>query len=297
MKVAIVTPYRNEPEPWVRALIDSVTAQRHPVTHVLVGDGLHNPAFEGEGRMALSLPQATGDSGGTPRAAGGLWARENGFDIVAYADAGDRLDREFAATLVRARQSLGAEVISVPHAYYDRNLRPARNLSGQHMGIWAHGAARQIGGTFYNFLPARGLALAGRALDHVGDWTRVPKVLSRVGDLFLSQALISRPYVVVWLGQALYHFRLTDRDQYERYNLPIPASLDRVAEIAPNDAAIDFLSGLDEAGRRKLEAEFGIRVDLVPQRDKVRQAVAEAHKRRGALVRRADGAFGIAAPL
>lgn len=297
MKVAIVTPYRNEPEAWVHALIESVAAQSHPVTHVMVGDGAHNPSFEGEGRMTLSLPDPADDSGGTPRAAGGVWAVQNGFDMIAYADADDRLDREFAATLVRAHRSTGAEVISVPHAYYDRDMRPARNLKGQHIGTWAHGSARQIGGTFYNFMPSSGMALAGRALTHAGDWTRIPKVLSRVHDVFFSQALMSHPYLLAWMGQALYHYRLTHAHQYELYNLPVPADLDAAAKVAGNEAAIAYLSRLDDAGRRKLEASVGIRIELVPERERVRRAVAEAHKRRGALVRRAEGDFGIVAPL
>ncbi|MDF1791186.1 MAG: hypothetical protein P1U88_04705 [Thalassobaculaceae bacterium] len=296
MKVAVVTPYRDEPEAWVQAMIASVAAQSHRVTHVLVGDGLYNPAYDGDGRINLSLSDAANDSGGTPRAAGGAWAVQNGYEIVVYVDADDRVDPGFAAALVRTHQAVGAEVISVPHAYYDRNMRPARNLTWQHIGVWAHGSARQIGGTFYNFMPASGLALAGRGLDHVGDWTRVPKALSRVHDVFFSQALISRPYVLAWLGQALYHYRLTHAHQYERFNLAVPYDLESDAKVEGNETAIAFLSKLDDAGRRALEAKFGIRIELVPEQGKVRQAVATAHNKRGALVRGKDGQYGIFVP-
>lgn len=296
MKVAIVTPYHSEPETWVQAMIRSVAEQTHPVTHVLVGDGVHNPAYEGAGRVTMTLPEGANDSGGTPRAAGGAWAVRNGFDIVAYVDADDRLDREFAASLVHLRDAVGAEVLSVPHAYYDRDMRPARNMMGQHIGVWAHGSARQIGGTFYNFMPASGLALAGRALAHVEDWTRIPKVLSRVHDVFFSQALISRPYVLAWLARALYHYRLTHAHQYDRFNLPAPATLESDAKVEGNEAAIAYLSKLDEAGRRGLEARFGIRMDLVPEQERVRQAVAEAHKRRGTVVRRDLSRYEILLP-
>lgn len=297
MKVAVVTPYHAEPEAWVQALIRSVATQTHPATHILIGDGVRNDAYDGDGRVHLSLPEATNDSGGTPRAVAGTWAVENGFDMVAYVDADDRIDREFVASLVRVREKVGADVVSVPHAYYDRDMQPARNLEGQHIGAWAHGSARQIGGTLYNFMPASGLALAGRALAHAGDWKKVPHELRRVHDVFFSQALISRPYTLAWLARALYHYRLTHAVQYERYNLPMPADLDAEAKVEGNETAIEYLKNLDEAGRRALEAQFGIRIELIPERDRLRQFVAQAHERKGALVRRDDGRYEIVAPL
>ncbi len=297
MKVAVITPYHGEQEAWIRAMADSVAAQTHPATHILVGDGVRHDTLDGDGRVHMSLPEASNDSGGTPRAVAGAWAVRNGFEMVVYVDADDRIEGDFVASLVRAREKVGAEVLSVPHAYYDRDMRPARNLTGQHIGIWAHGSARQIGGTFYNFMPASGLALAGRALAHVEDWKRVPHDLRRVHDVFFSQALISRPYTLVWLARALYHYRLTHAAQYDRYNLAVPPGLDAEAKVEGNETAIEFLRTLDEAGRRDLEAGFGIRIESVPTRDRIRQAVAQAHQHRGALVRRDGGRYEIVAPL
>jgi glycosyltransferase involved in cell wall biosynthesis len=135
MKVAVITPYHSEPLDWIQAAVESVAAQSHPTTHILVGDGVRQEALDGDGRIHMTLPHTVADSGGTPRAIAGRWAVAQGFDMVAYLDADDRIDPDFVSTLVRARERLGAEVISVPHAYFDLTMRPARNLMGQHIGI------------------------------------------------------------------------------------------------------------------------------------------------------------------
>ena len=147
------------------------------------------------------------------------------------------------------------------------------------------------------FMPASGLALAGRALSHVRDWMRVPPELRRVHDVIFSQALISKPYTLVWLGQAHYHYRLTRPHQYETFNLPVPPGLDSQEKDAASEAAIAFLSKLDEEGRRQFEARFGIDASLLPDRGGVRKAVAIAHERRGVFVRRANGTYEVVAPL
>lgn|GEM_PF-3894842 len=297
MKVAVITPYYREPDEWVAAMLDSVAAQTHPVTHVLVGDGVRRDGLDGDGRVHMNLPQPVNDSGGTPRAAAGAWAVQNGFEMVVYVDADDRLAPNCVASLVRAHQRVGGEVLSVPHAYYDRDMRPARNMLGQHVGVWAVGSARHIGGKLFAFMPAGGLALAGRALAHVRDWMRVPPELRRVHDVIFSQALISKPYTLVWMAQAHYHYRMTRAHQYESFGVPVPPDLGTAEKDEAAETAIRLLSRLDEAGRRELESRFGIDAGKLPDRDGVRDAVANAHQRRGVFVRRDTGKFEVVAPL
>jgi hypothetical protein len=222
---------------------------------------------------------------------------KNGFEMVAYVDADDRVDRDFVADLVRAREKVGGEVFSMPHAYYDIRMRAARNMMGQHIGAWAHGSARKIGGRAFGFMPASGMALAGRALEHVEFWRRIPPDLRLVHDVIFSQALISKPLSLVWMGQGRYHYRLTRPDQYKRHDLMVPPGLKAEEKDSGNETAIRILSGLDDAGRRAFDAQFGIRVEMLPDHGGLREAVSKAHLRRGVFARDAAGKYGIVAPL
>ena len=96
MKIAIVTPYSDEPASWVARACTSVLEQTVPVTHVLVSDGPRRTDLTGVANSVsvhLELPTPASDSGATPRVIGGRWAVENGYDIVCYLDADDALDR------------------------------------------------------------------------------------------------------------------------------------------------------------------------------------------------------------
>ena len=73
MQVAVVTPYCDEPIEWLTQCHESVKRQRHPATHILVGDGFSR-ADEALGEIP---PAECGERKSHVEKALERWEREN----------------------------------------------------------------------------------------------------------------------------------------------------------------------------------------------------------------------------
>lgn len=112
MRVAIVTPYFKEPLAVLRQCHISVAAQSHPCLHVMVADGLPNPALDEWRIDHVRLPRSHGDIGSTPRVIGAYHAIGLGVDAVAFLDADNWYRDGHIETLVALRQTTGAAFLS-----------------------------------------------------------------------------------------------------------------------------------------------------------------------------------------
>ena len=84
MKVAVITPFYNEPLAWLEQAQRSVMGQSFACTHILVGDQARiTPPLDG---LVVHLPVGCKDYGDTPRAVGSMYAAGLGFDAIAYLD-------------------------------------------------------------------------------------------------------------------------------------------------------------------------------------------------------------------
>jgi len=112
MKVAVITPYYQEPLEMLQRAHDSVAAQTHACTHYMIADG--HPRIEVDTWQVrhLTLPKAHHNNGNTPRAKGTSEAIENDFDAIAYLDADNWFEPNHIAGLIEARQKTGADMIS-----------------------------------------------------------------------------------------------------------------------------------------------------------------------------------------
>ena len=110
MKIAVITPCHQEPDDWLQRCIDSVAAQTHSCTQILVGDGVRRQVAQTDSLIHLSLPRGVADFGDTPRAVGGLYAAGLGFDAVTYLDADNWLHRTHVQSLIEAAQAARAPI-------------------------------------------------------------------------------------------------------------------------------------------------------------------------------------------
>jgi glycosyltransferase involved in cell wall biosynthesis len=115
MKIAVVTPYYKEPLDKLRRCHESVLAQVHPCTHIMIADGHPRPELADWSVDHIVLPFAHGDVGNTPRSIGAMSALNRGFDAVAYLDADNWLHPEHVESLVDVVQTH-----KVPMAFSDR---------------------------------------------------------------------------------------------------------------------------------------------------------------------------------
>jgi glycosyltransferase involved in cell wall biosynthesis len=129
MKIAVVTPYYQEDEAMLRACHESVRAQSHPATHILVADGHPQAWLDDAEAQHFRLPVSHRDYGDTPRAIASLSAAAQGFDAVAYLDADNWYQPNHIETLVRLRRETGAAICST--------MRSMHRLDGSLLG-WCH---------------------------------------------------------------------------------------------------------------------------------------------------------------
>lgn len=100
-RVAVVTPYRDEPLPLLRRCHASVLRQDYPCTHLLVADGPGQNALASWECRHIVLGVGHADNGNTPRCLGALAAMNEGYDCIAFLDvdnwlAPDHLSRAIA---------------------------------------------------------------------------------------------------------------------------------------------------------------------------------------------------------
>jgi hypothetical protein len=112
MKVAVITPYFNESDEYLRACHESVAAQTHPCTHFMVADGRPRALVDSWDVQHVRLPVSCADYGDTPRGVGSVLAIGQGFDAIAYLDADNWYYPHHVETLVAQHRDSGAAVIS-----------------------------------------------------------------------------------------------------------------------------------------------------------------------------------------
>lgn len=89
MRIAVVTPYADQPAEWLRQGHESIRAQGHDATHILVADGRPDPTVAAWADQHIVLKHRHDDGGNAGRMAGGLSAASQRFDAVTFLDAAD----------------------------------------------------------------------------------------------------------------------------------------------------------------------------------------------------------------
>ena len=93
MKVAVITPYFNEPDTILARCMDSVWAQTVRCDHYMIADG---PGYQWveDSNVArhIALGEPHKDYGNTPRAIGALLAASEGADAICFLDADNLYD-------------------------------------------------------------------------------------------------------------------------------------------------------------------------------------------------------------
>lgn len=111
MRVAVVTPYYQEPRAWLERCIDSVRAQTHACTHLLVADGHAQDWIDANGVRHLRLDRAHADYGNTPRSLGAQLMVAEQFDAIAFLDADNRYAPDHIARCVATAEASGADFV------------------------------------------------------------------------------------------------------------------------------------------------------------------------------------------
>jgi predicted O-linked N-acetylglucosamine transferase (SPINDLY family) len=109
-RVAVVTPYFKERRAWLERCIESVKAQDHPATHIMVADGFPQDWIDGTGVRHIRFDNGFADFGNTPRALGAQAAVGDGFDAVCFLDADNWFTSDHVSRCLEAADAADARV-------------------------------------------------------------------------------------------------------------------------------------------------------------------------------------------
>jgi glycosyltransferase involved in cell wall biosynthesis len=193
LRVAVITPYYDEPLEVLRQAHESVMQQTHPCTHFLIADGHPNDHVRQWTAEHTVLARAHADNGNTPRAIGSICAASEGFDAIAYLDADNWFHPTHVARMVELHQRTGAPVCTATRSihrhdgslmYVDRDESDGKDMVDTSCLFLARGAFRA--------LPL---------------WAMIPRHLAPVCDRVFWKSLRTHGYATAHCDEATVAFR------------------------------------------------------------------------------------------
>ncbi|QPN61041.1 glycosyltransferase [Synechococcus sp. CBW1002] len=110
-RVAVITPYHNEPTPILRRCHESVLRQSSSCSHFFIADGPGNPELDSWDCRHIILGKGHRDNGNTPRGIGSLCAMNEGYDAIAYLDVDNLYKDDHIRLALARREETQADVI------------------------------------------------------------------------------------------------------------------------------------------------------------------------------------------
>lgn len=242
-RVAIVTPYWNEPRPLLEACIASVAAQTVAADHLLIADGAPQDWLDGAAVRHIRLDRNHADYGNVARSIGALLAAGEGYDAVAFLDADNRIDADHVALCLAAARATAAVTAAVVVARRRFELPDGTRVP----------VADEAG-----VIDTNCLFLLPGAFPVIARWALIPPPLAAIGDRAFHAALIAAGCAMVTTERPSVTYVTRWAKHYAALGRPIPPdahSLDLVA-------ITDWLAGLSSEERRALDHRVGARVQL-----------------------------------
>jgi glycosyltransferase involved in cell wall biosynthesis len=178
MRVAVVTPYCNEPVDMLDQCHRSVANQSHNARHIMVSDGPSNPRVQSWDVDHIALPRLHNDNGNLARCVGALHAQTEGYDAVAFLDADNWFRPEHIALMVGLQRSTGAQVCTAARSLYRIDGTLMREIDAESDGSgFADTSCMFIHSSGYETLPL---------------WAQMPVKMSPVCDRVVWMAILLR---------------------------------------------------------------------------------------------------------
>jgi len=219
-RVAVITPYFRTPIDWLRQCHESVLAQTHPCTHIMVADGESIDAVDGWKVQHMRCSHGHADYGDTPRAIGSMSAIGQGFDAITYLDADNWYSPEHIEMLVALHKRTDAQV-----CFANRNLyRPDGSLLGP---------CPETDGDY--FADTSSMFLTRDAFRFAQFWALMDSKLHAIGDRVMMHRFRNSKLKRAFNEKPTVAYRTT-----------FPADYERTGEVAPREVKSSTKS-MDEA--------------------------------------------------
>lgn len=208
MRVAIITPTQGMRRAWLQQCHDSVRAQTHPCTHIVVSDGGGAHGLQGFEGQFMELSQRHDDCGDTPRSLGALSAFAQRFDAVCWLDDDNWYYPDHVARLVALHQTSGAPVCLAVRDIYHR-------VDDRLLGAEPAKQPNEFRDANCYFMTRRVEALAGL-------WSRMPREWHIAGDVYFWGQLFHRGVPTAHLETPTVAYRANSTRAYRQFGVEPP---------------------------------------------------------------------------
>jgi hypothetical protein len=187
---------------------ESVMRQTVPCTHVMIADGNPRPEIDNWPVAHIVLPQGTRDTGGTPRAIGGLYAQGQRADAVAYLDGDNWYFDDHIARRIQCVRHGGAEVgVATMRVYTVEKEFSERHDDTVHPEY---------------FVDTNRLFMTRAVFNCLDVWARIPPRLAVIYDRLFWLILTSHARKYCVSDQETVAYRTRHESFYNHRGLPLP---------------------------------------------------------------------------
>jgi glycosyltransferase involved in cell wall biosynthesis len=230
-KIAVVTPYYRESIEVLRQCHESVRTQDVPaeVVHLMIADGVPNPAIDAWHVEHVRLPRAHGNNGNTPRAIGALLAEAQGCDFIAFLDADNWYHPGHLSSLLQLHETSRADICSSFRTFH------------RHDGSILN--ATEAGEDNLQHVDTSCLLLHRNAFPLNSVWSQMPNEISPICDRVFLKAAIHQRRGIASTRQRTVAFRTTYEIHYRMAGeTPPEISQSKEADVR---RALTFLMSAD----------------------------------------------------
>jgi glycosyltransferase involved in cell wall biosynthesis len=235
MNIAVITPYHNESNEWLRQCHDSVRAQTLACQHIMIADGHPNSLVDGFDVQHVVLPQAHANYGDTPRAIGALSAIAQGFDAIAFLDADNWYKPMHVESLIALHRETGAQVCT--------SGREIRRLDGSFLTVCPFSDGELFVDTNCYMFTAPAFRIAA-------EWGVMDGDLHAIGDRVVLHQIKQQGYSRAHSWRATICYRATAAVDYRLLGAPVPEGVKASRDtVLPAVTALLARGGPDLSGK------------------------------------------------
>jgi glycosyltransferase involved in cell wall biosynthesis len=235
-RIAIVTPYWQEPRAVLERCIASVAAQSVACDHLLVADGAPQDWLDARPQRHLRLDHNHADYGNAARGIGALLAAGEGYDAIGFLDADNRIDPDHVALCLAAAQAQG-EGSAPPDLVVAR--RRIELPCGTPVALTDEPG----------FIDTNCLFLLPGAFPVIARWALIPAPLAPIGDRVFHAALVAAGCRMAQTARASVTYVSQWAGHYAASGVAVPAD----AREVDVDAIAHWIAGLSPEERRALD--------------------------------------------
>jgi glycosyltransferase involved in cell wall biosynthesis len=231
-RIAVITPYYQEPIDMLRQAHESVLNQRGAeIDHFLVADGFAKSEINHWKAKHSVLPQAHGDNGNTPRGIGSFLAEVEGYDFIAYLDADNWYHEGHLESLIELQEKTKANICS--------SFRTFHSLDGVNLNISEKDEDE------LQHVDTSCLLLSRKAFCLLPIWLKMPKQLSPLCDRIFLSAAHFKELTIKSTRRRSVAFRSQYENHYRLAKIPVQEGLKGDSDIKPSYDFLRTRHGID----------------------------------------------------